>query len=83
ADAASPHPIITDFRIFGDKLVKTFHDQPLIIRQLAPYVTPVDFDGRPQLTNTRQEDLDDAEIAMMAGESDTELIGEEVITKLP
>jgi hypothetical protein len=83
ADAASPHPIITDFRIFGNRLVKTFHDQPLIIRQLAPYITPVDFDGRPSLANTTWDDLDDAEIAMMSGESDTELLGEEVITKLP
>lgn len=83
ADAANTHPLITDFRIFGDKLVKTFHDQPLIIRQLAPYVTPIDFDGRPQLENSTWDDLDDAEIAMMAGESDTELLGETVITKLP
>jgi len=83
ADAANTVPLLTDFRIFGDKLVKTFHDQPLVARQIAPYVTPIDFDGRPQIENSTWDDLDDAEIAMMAGESDTELLGETVITKLP
>lgn len=83
ADAANTTPLITDFRIFGNRLVRTFHDQPLTIRQLAPYVTPIDFDGKTQIENSKMPDIDDAEIAMLAGESDTEVIGETVVTKLP
>jgi hypothetical protein len=80
---AVPIPLRTDFTIFGNRLTRTFHDQPNVIRQLAPYVTPLDFDGDTELKNTTWDDIDDAAVAMLAGESDTELLGTPTKTILP
>lgn len=76
-------PLLSDFRKFGDRLIQTFHDQPLLIRRLAPYVTPVAFDGKNETETPTWEDIEDAEYGMVPGESNVELGGSSVITKLP
>jgi hypothetical protein len=37
--------LIRDLKIYSNKLVRTFHDQPLIARRLAPMIKPISFDG--------------------------------------
>lgn len=76
-------PLLADFRHFGNRLVQTFHDQPLLIRRLAPYVTPIAFDGKNETETPTWDDIEDAEYGMVPGESNVELGGTSVITKLP
>jgi hypothetical protein len=79
----SDNPLISDFRKFGNRLIQTFHDQPLVARALAPVVDPLEYDGRGEFETPTWEDIDDADYAMVPGETNTELVGDSVITKTP
>lgn len=77
-------PFPTDWKTYiNNMLVKSFHDQPNIARQLATLVIPIQYDGRTEAEVPIQNDLDDAEIGMEPGIADTGLEGDTVNVKTP
>lgn len=77
-------PFPTDWKTYiNNMLVKSFHDQPNLARQLATLVIPIQYDGRTEAEVPIQNDLDDAEIGMEPGIADTGLEGDTVNVKTP
>ena len=76
-------PLLQNFRSYGQELKQTFFDQPNVGRMAAPYVKPAAFDGITEHETTTYDDVDDVEYGMVPGESNTDLQGDTVKTKMP
>lgn len=76
-------PYITDYRQFSNRIVQLFHDQPLVIRRLAPMVETVQFDGLTEHETATLKDIAKPEYAFEPSNANTMIEGDSVIVKIP
>lgn len=76
-------PYVTDWKMFSDRIVRYFRDQPLVIRKLCRSIEEVQFDGVTEHETALLKDIDKPEYAFEPSNMTTMIEGEPVIVKIP
>lgn len=80
---ASVAPQKGDFTQYSQVLIEAFFTEAPLIRRLAQFIEPVEFDGKYLHESVKLNDMGDAAVAMQAGIDDDGITGSLASVKIP
>ena len=80
---ATATPQLTDWRVYSNRIVQLFHDQPKAIRKLATLVDSQPLDGKTVYEMPTADDIDRPDYAMEPKIDNTGLSGDTITARMP
>lgn len=80
---SSATPLESDFTQYFSRMFKNYHDWPLTIRRIAPFVAPAAFDGKLDHITPLLGEAERPKYAMFPGESNNRVEATVVTVKMP
>ncbi len=80
---ATATPQLTDWRVYSNRIVQLFHDQPKAIRKLATLIDSQPLDGKTVYEMPTADDIDRPDYAMEPKIDNTGLSGDTITARMP
>ena len=80
---ATATPQLTDWRVYSNRIIQLFHDQPKAIRKLATLIETQPLDGKTVYEAPTADDIDRPDYAMEPQVDNTGLAGDVITARMP